>query len=394
MFPLKGLDLQAIMDGLGEGVLLFDSANRLVLDNVAARTIFGNDLKLIRAEGWSAASVLFNTRLARNERSVDEVRTDALTAARPIRFHTYRMGEYLPCWAAAIHGDSGEVYTMITVETPDWAMMTELMERFLHETRDAVDTTQGHAELISQSIKRLKPGETVEQLARRVGGFTKLISTHMHRTTLLLDFMERLGDVRTGKVREKVRVDRRKVKLRDFMEDFLEELDSIRLVDPETDAQDFRARIKSTVPDELTAAASPHYISRILRDILRNAIMYSMRATPITIRAQSEDGSIVVTIADEGYGIRASESERVWLPFQRARQPQIISEFGYGLSLFLCKHEVEAMNGRIWFESDEGVGTTFSVKLPIWREEEAPAQPAAAETTAQPQPSGSPSSPS
>lgn len=393
MVSVKGLDLQAILDGLGEGVLIFDAANRLVLDNVAARTIFGNDLKLMRAEGWSAAAVLFNTRLNKNERTVEQVRAEALTSARPIRFHIYRLGEYIPCWAAAVHGDNGEVFTMITVQMPDWTALIEITNRFLEETRDAVEATQGHAELISQSIKRMKQGETVEQLSKRVSGFTRLISTHMHRTALLLDFMERLGDVRTGKVREKVRESKRKIKLSDFVEDFLEELDTVKLVDPETDAQDFRGRIKASVPENLAAAASPFYLSRILRDILRNAIMYSMRATPITIRAQADDGSVLVSIVDEGYGIRASESERVWLPFQRSRQPQIMGEFGYGISLFLSKHEVEAMNGRIWFESDEGVGTTFTLKLPAWREETTPANAVTATIeVAKTSPSDSPSS--
>ena len=67
--------------------------------------------------------------------------------------------------------------------------------------------------------------------------------------------------------------------------------------------------------------------------------------------------------------MRAKEFDRVFMPFQRARQPQIISEFGYGLSLYLCKHEVEAMNGRMWFESEEGVGSTFILMLPLWRDE-------------------------
>ena len=44
---------------------------------------------------------------------------------------------------------------------------------------------------------------------------------------------------------------------------------------------------------------------------------------------------------------------------------QIISEFGYGLAMYLCKHEVEAMNGRIWFDSAEGIGTTLSIALPV-----------------------------
>jgi two-component system sensor histidine kinase VicK len=70
-------------------------------------------------------------------------------------------------------------------------------------------------------------------------------------------------------------------------------------------------------------------------------------------------------VHDDGYGIRESDHDRVFTPFQRARQPQIISEFGYGLAIYLCKHEVEAMNGRIWFDSAEGAGTTFSIALPV-----------------------------
>jgi signal transduction histidine kinase len=96
-----------------------------------------------------------------------------------------------------------------------------------------------------------------------------------------------------------------------------------------------------------------------------------MKATPIIIMAQTspQNQSVQIDVIDEGYGIRAKEFERVFASFQRARQPQILGEFGYGISLYLCKHEVEAMNGKIWFESEEGVGTTFSLKLPMWRDD-------------------------
>ncbi|MEZ4668710.1 MAG: ATP-binding protein [Anaerolineae bacterium] len=88
--------------------------------------------------------------------------------------------------------------------------------------------------------------------------------------------------------------------------------------------------------------------------------MYSMKATPIMIMAHTSTGNVSaqIDVVDEGYGVRAKEFERVFMPFERARQPQIIGEFGYGLSLYLCKQEVEAMNGKVWFESEEGVGTT------------------------------------
>lgn len=366
------LSSQAALDGLGQGVLIFDSSDRLVLDNLAARTILGPDLKLIRSEGWKAASALFNTRLNDPDETVEAVRKKALESARPVRFRTFRGGEYIPCWASAIHGDDSEVYTMITIDTPDWSAMTELIDRFRKEVEEAAGATQGHTELINQTIKRYKDQDNADQLGKRVSGFVRLIATHMYRVSLLMDMLRRLEAIRTNKLPEAIRDERRKIALADYIEDFLEELDEIELIDPETDAQDYRARLTTKIPENLNVSASTQHLTGILRDLLRNAIMYSIRATPIKIIAHAEPQGVQIDVIDEGYGVRAKEFERVFIPFQRARQPQIIGEFGYGLSLYLCKQEIEAMGGRIWFESEEGVGSTFSLLLPEWQESTPP----------------------
>lgn len=367
----KQLNYQAVLDGLGQGVLIFDSSNRLIVDNLAARTILGTDLKLIRANGWTAAAALFGIRTTDPDDNVEAARKKALESARPVRFHIYRAGEYVPCWAAAVHGENGEVFTMITIEVPDWTAMTDILTQFRTEVQNAAESSQGHVNLIVQSMKQPRRDETVEQLGRRVGGFVQLIGTHMHRIERLMALLYRLEVVRTGRLAEQIRRERRKISLADFVEDFLEGLDEIQLLDPETETQDYRGRIKTTLPDDLVVFASPARLTTLLQDMLRNAMMYSMKATPIIIMAQAspQNQSVQIDVIDEGYGIRAKEFERVFTPFQRARQPQILGEFGYGLSLYLCKHEVEAMNGKIWFESEEGVGTTFSLKLPLWRDD-------------------------
>lgn len=367
----KQLQYQAILDGLGQGVLIFDSENRLVVDNLAARTILGADLKLIRASGWAAAATVFNARTNDPEDNVETARKRALESARPVRFHIYRAGEYVPCWAAAVHGESGDIFTLITIEVPDWTAMTDILTQFRAEVQNAAESSQGHINLILQSLKQIKPGESVEQLGRRIGGFVQLIATHTHRVERLMNLLHRLELIRTGKLPEVIRKERRKIVLDEFIEDFIEGLDEVQLLDPETETQDYRSRIKTTVGDGLVVFASPSRLTTILHDILRNAIMYSMKATPIIIMAQTspQNQSVQIDVIDEGYGIRAKEFERVFAPFQRARQPQILGEFGYGISLYLCKHEVEAMNGKIWFESEEGVGTTFSLKLPMWRDD-------------------------
>jgi signal transduction histidine kinase len=367
----RKLDSQAILDGLGEGILIFDSAGKLLHDNIAARAILGTDLNLIRSDGWSAASVLFNARQSNPDETLDAVRTKALESARPVRFHIYRSGEYVPCWASAVQGSAGEVHTMITIETTDWTALTDLIDRFRNEMKEAVESTQGHVDLIMQNLQNPKPNLTVEMLSKRLLGFAKLIATHMHRSQRMLDMFERLENIRTGKVREQVRASRRKIVLSDFMEDFVEVLDEVPLLDPETEAQDIRARLQTNIPPNLAVEGSPQHLTGILHDLLRNAIMYSMRATPVKITAQlvAPGQNVQIDVMDEGYGVREKEAERVFIPFQRSRQPQIIGEFGYGLSLYLCKHEVEVMNGRMWFKSEENVGSTFSFMLPVWRED-------------------------
>lgn len=367
----KKIEPQAVLDALGHGVLIFDGKGRLAADNLMARTFLGTDLNVIRAQGWTAATVLFNTRLTNPDETLEAVKKRALESERPVRFHIYRSGEYQPCWAAALPGEGGEIYLMLTLDSQDWTALTNLIDRFRQEMTDSVEATQGHIDLITQTMTHHKG--TIDALNKRVGGFNRLISTHMHRSKRLLEMFERLEHIRMGVLPEMMRERRRKIWLSDFMEDFVEELDEIMLVDPDTEATDHRARLVVRVPPELYISASSRYLTRILHDLLRNAIMYSMKATPITIEARLAESNnmIQIDVLDEGYGVRVKEADRVFTPFSRARQPQIISEFGYGLNLYLCKHEVEAMNGKMWFKSEEGIGSTFSFMLPVWRDEAA-----------------------
>lgn len=366
------LDSQAIIDGLGQGILIFDSSSRLVMVNSAARLLLGVDVEFMKVQGWLGAAAYFD-RLFAEDDTLNGVRNRALTSDRPIRFKLFRGGELIPCWASAIHGTGGEVFMMLTLDSPDWSGVSSVLHRYLQEVDSAVDAAGGHADLIQKSLQNPKATQSLEQLSRRVGGFARIISIQMFRLHALTNMMARLDSLRSGGLAATLQQDLDKVLLSDFFEDFLETLDDPPLIDPETSSEAQRGRVKRIVPPHLSVVASRHYLVLVLRDILRNAMMYSMRGTEvrIVVFASTRDSSVQIDVTDEGYGIRASEQDRVFAPFERARQPQIISEFGYGLSLYLCKHEVEAMNGQIWFESHEGGGSTFSLRLPAWRDDKA-----------------------
>jgi len=367
----ESLDYRAILDGLGQGVLIFDADDRLVLDNVAARTILGANLVLVRAEGWRAAAMLLDA--MRDEGpSADEIRAKALRQAQPVRFHTFLAGAYTPCWATAIYGPGGVIYTMISLERPDWSALTELMSTFRSEARMSITSTRGHAELIKQVIAKRTAATTVDQLSRQVSGFAGIMAIHMYRLEMLMDLLQRLEDIRTGQLAQIIRLNRRSISLTDFLEDFLEDIVESPLVEAPDPEIDYRDQIQLDIPDGIDVSASKQHLTYIFRDLMRNSIMYSEPDTPIIVRATppGKARSVQIDIIDQGYGIREKETGRVFTPFQRARQPQVIAEFGYGLSLYLVKMEIEAMGGRIWFTSEERVGTTFSFKLLLWRSPE------------------------
>lgn len=378
----KHLDLQTTLDGLGTGVLVFASSGALIAENLAARNLLGLDINRIRDGGWAAACALFNEEHTSADDMIESACERAIRSARPVRFHLLRGGEYLPCWAAAVIADNGDLCTLISIDAPDWTAMTLLLDRFQSEVKEAVYATQGHAELIVQAMRVHDPEDGVEMLKRRVGGFTRLIGLHMHRVNRLTDMMQRMEDIRTGHLREIIRQRRRNILLSDYFEDFVEDLDEIVLVDPETEARDHRSRLTVSMPPGLRVIATRRYLTQILQDILRNAIMYSESTTPIQIVVTTQGDMAQFSVSDQGHGIREPERGRVFAAFQRARQPQIISEFGYGLSLYLCKHEVEAMNGHMRFDSEEGVGTTFHFTLPVWRESSASVSSSDTETAA------------
>ena len=362
------LETDLILDGLGHAVLIFDSDGKLVKSNLAARTLLTIDIQKVQDEGWSILPMVFD--IEQDTDDFDTIRKNAMVSERPVRFHVLRSGEFIPGWASALTTKSGQVLTMLTLEVVDWKIVGSVIDRFRNEIQDAVDSTIGHVKLINKTIESLDPDASVETATKRIGGFMRLIEVHMVRSGRLMKMMERLEDIRTGDMRQYARDERRKINLEDFLEDFLEEIEEMQLLDPDTPEHDYRGRIELDVSGDAKVWASRRYLMYTLQDIIRNAIMYSDVESPVIVKVSVQTNTVQIDVTDSGSGVREKEFERVFEPFLRARQPKIISEFGYGLSLHLCKQEVEAMGGGLWFQTTEKVSTTFSVRLPIWREED------------------------
>ena len=76
-------------------------------------------------------------------------------------------------------------------------------------------------------------------------------------------------------------------------------------------------------------------------------------------------GNVRFTVSDEGLGIPRDEQERIFEKFYRLDPNLSRGVGGTGLGLYICRELVRRMGGRIWVESREGEGSTFSVELPL-----------------------------
>jgi signal transduction histidine kinase len=102
----------------------------------------------------------------------------------------------------------------------------------------------------------------------------------------------------------------------------------------------------------------------IIANLLNNAIKYTLKGS-ITINAREEDDQAVIEIKDTGIGVDEDLQEIIFEPFRQASEGFSRKYEGSGLGLSLVKKYVDIMNGTIALQSKPGVGSTFTLRLPI-----------------------------
>ncbi len=102
-----------------------------------------------------------------------------------------------------------------------------------------------------------------------------------------------------------------------------------------------------------------------LQNIFDNAVKYTPIGGKITISLRKNGDNLEIKIEDSGIGIPENQKEKLFSKFFRADNAVKTGTMGSGLGLFIAKSIIETHNGKIWFESKEGEGSTFFVSLPI-----------------------------
>lgn len=151
------------------------------------------------------------------------------------------------------------------------------------------------------------------------------------------------------------------------MEPHLDKVDINAVVDQTLELLQNHARISNieihrSLQPELPAIASDQsQLQQVFLNLINNAIDAIGKDGRIEIRSRKADSFIEIDIKDDGPGIPESQQRRIFDPFFTTKQ----SGKGTGLGLSISRDIVETLGGKIDFVSQEGKGTTFTIKLPI-----------------------------
>ncbi len=135
--------------------------------------------------------------------------------------------------------------------------------------------------------------------------------------------------------------------------------------DMEGKHQTIQQEIASDAPEVI---GDPLLLSQALSNLLENAVKYTPESGTITTRLCQHDKFLRIEIEDTGFGIPESAQSQLFQEFYRVRTRNTAHISGTGLGLSLARSIIEAHYGRIGVKSQEGVGSTFFIEIPIPQE--------------------------
>jgi PAS domain S-box-containing protein len=137
-------------------------------------------------------------------------------------------------------------------------------------------------------------------------------------------------------------------------------------------AQQHQVALTLHAPDDLpTIEADAREMTMILTNLISNAIKYNRPGGSVDVRLRAEFPHLVIEVEDTGVGISAEGQSRIFDEFYRERTPQTERIVGTGLGLSIVRRIVRNYHGTITVQSQLGVGSTFTVRLPVAQSAEA-----------------------
>ncbi len=125
-----------------------------------------------------------------------------------------------------------------------------------------------------------------------------------------------------------------------------------------------KVRIENNIPEKSIVTVDPNMLNLIFRNLISNAIKFSMSGGAIKINSEVNGKLIKISVSDSGIGM-AEENIKMLFQVQSFTTRGTANERGTGLGLYITKNFIESNGGTIWVESEEGKGSIFNFTVPL-----------------------------
>lgn len=224
-------------------------------------------------------------------------------------------------------------------------LRSDMVSLMSHELRTPITSIKGFAELLLMD----------EQMSEESREFLHIITNESQRLSKMLTTFLSVSNLEQSDKKEVLKTP---VKLDTVVHEVVEDL--------KDKAKNKRIRLVEQANSHLPpVAADKGLISRVISNLVDNAIKYSPERTSVIISTILESEVLRVVVEDKGYGIPTGDFEKIWQKFYRVeREGHDKEEESTGLGLSFVKEAIEQHGGEVLVESEVGQGSKFSFTLP------------------------------
>jgi PAS domain S-box-containing protein len=338
---------QAILEGIADGVIVFDSDGQSILANPAIgrilerphEEIIGRDIEALMGEGVGKDDQEMLVELLRER----ELRRSSVK---------FEWGDKtLSVSFAPVRATSGEVsgtaavFRDYTQEAEVARLKSDFVSIVSHELRTPLTSIKGYLDLLLMGA--------AGKFGKQQQSFLEIARMNAERLHQLVNDLLDMSRIESGKVELDIRV----VSLPRVIEQVISSL--------RKEFEDRRLTLERDIPAEVPEVfGDPGRIAQILTNLLSNACKYT-KTGGATVRVRAVRGALQIDVMDTGVGISYEDQKRLFSRFFRADDTNVRQQPGTGLGLNIARSLVEMHGGEIWAESEPEMGSTFSFTLPL-----------------------------